>query len=210
MKRRRIRYADRRTVQACIDQLQAIIDGLRTGNLGIQHAQEAVQLRPGGDVELEVRVDQLERKETLRLEMSWRPDARAPDSPPEHGPHGSVAAHAVTATFESDGDSAPSNVSSVPPSYPSGSGSSAPDRMLSDHERLFATFRTQGGDGRWHIDQDELVQSLARAGVDPLTQQELYALAMQADADGRGALFSERVIDALALVGQRQPPSSHS
>jgi amphi-Trp domain-containing protein len=210
MKRRKIRYADRRTVQACIDQLQAIIDGLRSGNLGLQHAQDAVQLRPGGEVELEVRVDQLERKETLRVEMSWRPEARALDALPESDVRDDVAAPSTMVAVERDAGSAPSNVSSPLPRDTFGSGSSAPDRMLSDHEQLFATFRTQGGDGRWHIDQDGLVQSLARAGVDPLTQQELYALAMQADADGRTAPLSERVFDALKLASQPPPPSSQS
>jgi amphi-Trp domain-containing protein len=214
MKRRKIRYADRRTVQACIDQLQAIIDGLRTGSIGIQHEQEAVQLKPGGDVELEVRVEQLERKETLRVEMSWRPESRGIDSAPDPGAREAAVGQPGTAAFNSesgvDADSAPSNVASTPARDTRGPISMpAPDRMLSDHERLFAAFRTQGGDGRWRIDQDGLAQSLARAGVDPLLQQELYALAMQQDADGHAPPLSERVFDALKLASQPPPPSSH-
>jgi amphi-Trp domain-containing protein len=235
MKRRKIRYADRRTVHACIEQLQAIIDGLKTGDISIQHADESALLRPGGEVELEVRVEQLERKETLRVEMSWRPEPRSLDSAaPEalqNGVHdavhdgssaptpalseGAALDGAVSHGLAGDGAFANgatgTNGASVPAREKRGPISSrAPDRMLSDHERLLAAFHTQGGDGRWHIDQDGLVQSLARAGVDPLVQQELYALAMQADADGHAAPLSERVIHALEQAGQRQPPSSQS
>jgi amphi-Trp domain-containing protein len=218
MKRRKIRYADRRTVQACIDQLQAIIDGLKAGSIGIQHEADSVLLRPGGDVELELRVEQLERKETLRVELSWRPE---PESAPEHVPQNGATLQAAAVLGESavtNGASAPPGDAPGPVSGPvstrgpvsSPVSTRAPDRMLSDHERLFSAFHRLGGDGRWHIDQDGLIQSLARAGVDPLIQQELYALAMQADADGRAAPLSERVIDALEQAGRRQPPSSHS
>ena len=65
-----------------------------------------------------------------------------------------------------------------------------------------------GSDGQWHIDRDQLVQSLARAGVDPLTQQELYSLALQADVDGRAGSFSERVIAALDRASQRPASAS--
>jgi hypothetical protein len=53
-----------------------------------------------------------------------------------------------------------------------------------------------------------LIVSLALAGVDPLTQQELYALALQADADGRGGMLSERVIDAIKRVSQLEAAPS--
>ena len=49
---------------------------------------------------------------------------------------------------------------------------------------------------------DQLVQSLARAGVDALTQQELYSSALQADLD-RTSWFSARVIAALERASQR-------
>src|SRR5688572_12450838 len=77
MKRRKIRHADQRNVQACIDQLQALVDGLKAGSIGLEQDGQAVLLRPGGVVHFDFRVDQAERKETLRVEMSWQPDASA-------------------------------------------------------------------------------------------------------------------------------------
>jgi hypothetical protein len=60
--------------------------------------------------------------------------------------------------------------------------------------------RVLGSDGRWHLDQDRLIVSLESAGVDALTQQELYAFALQADADSRTSLLSERLLDAIRRV----------
>jgi hypothetical protein len=73
-----------------------------------------------------------------------------------------------------------------------------------EYQRLYTAVRSLGSDGQWHIDTEQLIVSLAQAGVDALTQQELYALALQADADGRSIMFSEQVIEALKQVSQRR------
>jgi hypothetical protein len=82
------------------------------------------------------------------------------------------------------------------------------DVAAGEYRELFAAARTRGSDGRWHIDRDRLVQSLALAGLDALTQQELYALALQADADGSAAAFSDRALEALEQASQHPPPLS--
>jgi hypothetical protein len=78
---------------------------------------------------------------------------------------------------------------------------------VAEFQQLYSAARILGNDGQWHIDQDRLIESLAEAGVDALTQQELYSAALQADADGRTSMLSERVLVALEQVTRRVAPS---
>jgi len=66
-----------------------------------------------------------------------------------------------------------------------------PPDAAAQYQQIYATSRTLDAEGRWHLDQQRLAESLAHAGVDPLTQQDLYNLALQADADGRASLFKD-------------------
>jgi amphi-Trp domain-containing protein len=204
MKRRKIRFSDERSVSACIEQLQALVDGLKAGRIALDHAEGPVELAPTGMVNFDLRVDQQRRKETLRLDLTWL--AEASDAPPA----GAVAAS----------DEPSHGPLSVPPASAALNGNSnghghdeaggLAGLAAGEYRELFAAARTRGSDGRWHIDQDRLVQSLALAGVDALTQQELYALALQADADGSGAAFNDRVIEALEQASQHPPPAPAS
>lgn len=201
MKRRKIRYSDERTVVACIEQLQALVDGLKAGSIALGDDEGPLTLAPAGLLTFELRVDQQRRKDILRVELSWA--AEAPDA---------AAASAATVL------GAPRGPLSVPPAPDRANGS--PNGHFHDeagglaglaageYRELFAAARTRGSDGRWHIDQDRLVQSLALAGVDALTQQELYSLALQADADGSAAVFNDRVIEALEQASQHPPPAA--
>jgi amphi-Trp domain-containing protein len=208
MKRRKIRYSDERSVSACIEQLRAIIDGLEAGHIALAHDEGPVALAPGGMVNFELRVDQQRRKETLRLDLTWL--SEVPDA----------AASAVAASGLEARDEPSRGPLSVPPASGSANGHAnghghddaggLAGLAAGEYRELFAAARTRGSDGRWHIDQDRLVQSLALAGVDALTQQELYALALQADADGSAAVFNDRVIEALEQASQRPPPASAS
>lgn len=198
MKRRKIRHADQRNVQACIDQLQALVDGLKAGSIGLEQDGQAVLLRPGGVVHFDFRVDQAERKETLRVEMSWQPDASARPGeslapPPE--------ARAVNGDASRPASSGGLELETQRPA-----ANGAARTGASEFPQLYAAARVLGRDGQWHIDQDRLIESLAEAGVDPLTQQELYSAALQADADGRTSMLSERVIAALEQVTRREAP----
>ncbi len=212
MKRRKIRHADQRNVQACIDQLQALVDGLRAGSIGLEQDGQAVVLRPGGVVQFDLRVDQGERKETLRVEMSWQPDAGSRQA------EGSVAPPAEVRSVNGalvNGAAAPPMASEAPrgikvelDSRIPASAEARDDRMAAaEFQQLYSAARILGNDGQWHIDQDRLIESLAEAGVDALTQQELYSAALQADADGRASMLSERVLVALEQVTRREAPS---
>lgn len=251
MKRHKIKQAGERTVQACIDQLQAIVDGLKAGSIRVQHDEETVLLGPGGVVSFELRVEQTPRKETLRVELSWRPDAepgRAAASgavvtagSPEAGlpatglpatglpatgapATGGLPSTGIPGAGPSDARLAEARLAESSPPAPRlservrGPLELDPDRdgpmstrtldrlATAEYQRLYDAARTLGSDGQWHIDQDRLIVSLALAGVDPLTQQELYALALQADADGRGSMLSERVIEAIKQISQHPAP----
>jgi amphi-Trp domain-containing protein len=208
MKRRKIRHADQRNVQACIDQLQALVDGLKAGSIGLEQDGQAVVLRPGGVVQFDFRVDQAERKETLRVEMSWQPEAGAqvPSESVVPRPATRSSSAAPRQPLESEAPARLNGLRQVetepPPAVPSR------DRLAAaESAQLYASARRVGSDGQWHIDQDRLIESLAEAGVDALTQQELYSAALQADADGRTSMLSERVIEALEQVTRRASPS---
>jgi amphi-Trp domain-containing protein len=203
MKRRKIRYSDERSVSACIEQLQTLIDGLQAGRLALPHEEGPISLAPAGLVSFELRVDQQRRKEMLRLELTWLsevPDASTAPADtraePRQGPLSVLPASAST-NGHSNGHGGDDAVGLA-------------GLAAGEYRELFAAARTRGSDGRWHIDQDRLMQSLALAGVDALTQQELYALALQADADGSAAAFNDRVIEALEQASQHPPPASPS
>jgi amphi-Trp domain-containing protein len=228
MKRHKIRQANERSVQACVDELQTLIDGLKAGRIRLQHDQETLFLGPAGLVSFELRVDQTPRKETLRVELSWHPEAEsAKDAASVAELATGLPATGLPATGLPDAELPDQMAAEVllddsPPPSPLPServgvplradperdgplSTRALDRKATaEYQRLYEAARTLGSDGQWHLDQDQLIVSLALAGVDPLTQQELYALALQADADGRGRMLSERVIEAIKRVSQHE------
>jgi amphi-Trp domain-containing protein len=241
MKSRKIKHADRRSVRACIEQLQAIVDGLRAGTIDMQQGGVDVHMRPGGMVEFELRLEQLARRETIKLEINWRPEAvriadptevdeeEAPISelpPPPEPPRPSARALVSGARQWNGSSYAPeSNGSSPVPAWTRSAewqdldlgeldgpqSAQVLDRIAAaEYQRLYTAARCLGSDGEWHLDKDQLIAGFARAGVDPLTQQELYSLAAQADADGRSIMFSEQAITALKVASQRHAASSSS
>jgi amphi-Trp domain-containing protein len=216
MKKRKIKYLEERSVEACIAYLQSLIHGLKTGSVGVSQADQEIHLRPGGVIDFGLRVEQLERNESIKLEMTWRRDstrAAGPVAEPRRAP---LATEGRLATEE---DEAPT-LTRLPafdessPASEAAAGEKAQREPLSmrsldrlaaaAYQRLYSAARTLDDKGHWHLDKERLMQSLADAGVDPLTQQELYSLALQADADGRSIMFSEQVIDALKQVKQKQ------
>jgi amphi-Trp domain-containing protein len=204
MKRRKIRYSDERSVSACIEQLQALVDGLKAGRISLTHDEGPVELVPAGKVNFELRIDQQRRKETLRVDLTWLAEvsdaaASGVEAAPEEPSRGPLSVPPMSAT---------SNGNSNGHGHDEAGGLAG--LAAGEYRELFAAARTRGSDGRWHIDQDRLVQSLALAGVDALTQQELYALALQADADGSAAAFNDRVIEALEQASHLPPPSPAS
>ncbi|MET0410309.1 MAG: amphi-Trp domain-containing protein, partial [Polyangiaceae bacterium] len=76
MKKQKIKYLEERSVEACIVYLQSLIHGLKTGSVGVKQADQEIHLRPAGVVDFGLRVEQEERSESIKLQLSWRRDAR--------------------------------------------------------------------------------------------------------------------------------------
>lgn len=215
MKKSKIKYLEERSVEACIVYLQSLIHGLKMGSVGVKQADQEIHLRPAGVVDFGLRVEQEERSESIKLQLSWRRDARA------DAPRGvEAAAHEADEPDAPEPD-APESDDELPtltrmPSFPeereiSEEREASPPSMrtldrraVAEYQRLYSAARSLDDQGQWHLDKERLMQSLAEAGVDPLTQQELYSLALQADTDGRAIMFSEQVIDALKQVTRQQ------
>jgi hypothetical protein len=70
----------------------------------------------------------------------------------------------------------------------------------SRYQEIYAASRSTNAEGQHHLDEESFVQALAAAGVDAATQQDLYNLALQAEADGRASLFRDEVIAALRIA----------
>jgi amphi-Trp domain-containing protein len=207
MKKRKIKYLEERSVEACIVYLQSLIHGLRTGSVGVRQADQEIHLRPGGVIDFGLRVDQEERSESIKLQLSWRRDAHA-EVPDERAPLESAALESDVSVDDEELPTltrVPSFHESLPDVFPEEREPSPPSmrtldrRAVAEYQRLYSAARSLDDQGHWHLDKERLMQSLAEAGVDALTQQELYSLALQADSDGR-AMFSEQVIDALKQV----------
>lgn len=221
MKKQKIKYLEERSVEACIVYLESLIHGLKTGSVGVRQADQEIHLRPAGVIDFGLRVEQEERNESIKLQLSWRRDARAEAArgsaaflPEAKVPEANAAdANAAEANVpEADPDDELPTLTKVPSFAEEREAAPVSMRTLdrkavADYQRLYSAARSVDDEGHWHLDKQRLMQSLAEAGVDPLTQQELYSLALQADADGRAIMFSEQVIDALKQVTQRKQAS---
>ena len=62
---------------------------------------------------------------------------------------------------------------------------------------MYTDARVPRGDEQPRLDEKRFAESLAAAGLEPQLQQELCALARQADEEGRDRLFQERSISEL-------------
>ncbi len=205
MKKRKIKYLEERSVEACIVYLQSLIHGLKSGRVGVKQADQEIHLRPAGVIDFGLRVDQEERSESIKLQLSWRRDARAEAPrgpaarcPEEHEPDDELPTLTRAPSFAEEREAAPPSMRTLD------------RRAVAEYQRLYSAARSLDDQGHWHLDKERLMQSLAEAGVDPLTQQELYSLALQADVDGGTIMFSEQVIDALKQVTQRQALAPHA
>lgn len=216
MKKQKIKYLEERSVDACIMYLQSLIQGLKTGSVGVKQADQEIHLRPAGVVDFGLRVEQEERSESIKLQLTWRRDASAEAArgagaplPQVPEPDDELPTQTRMPAFSSERAFAAEREAS-PPSL-----RTLDRRAVAEYQRLYSAARSLDDQGHWHLDKERLMQSLAEAGVDPLTQQELYSLALQADTDdGRAIMFSEQVIDALKHatpqeVTEGQPMTSH-
>jgi hypothetical protein len=63
------------------------------------------------------------------------------------------------------------------------------------YQRIYAAARVADGNGHVQLDERRFAEMLADVVLDPLTEQELYTLALMAAADGHTSLFWEEPIE---------------
>jgi hypothetical protein len=62
------------------------------------------------------------------------------------------------------------------------------------YQRIYAAARVADGNGNVQLDQQRFAEMLADVVLDPLTEQELYTLALLAHAEGHASLFREEQV----------------
>ena len=165
MKRRKIRYSDERSVSACVEQLQALVDGLKAGVITLSDAEGPLQLAPAGLLNFELRVDQQRRKEILRVELTWSSEPAsavdATDPTPSTAPSAAPGPLSSPPSAGHDGNGTNGASGTNGSSSSNGKGHDEAGGLAGlaagEYRELFAAARTRGSDGRWHIDQDRLV-----------------------------------------------------
>jgi amphi-Trp domain-containing protein len=89
MKKQKIKFAEQQALDTCIRQLEALLEGLKSGTLSLNQGGEKLWLRPGGDVDIELRAEQSGERESLEIQLGWRRASLhvvsrpAEDSPPK-------------------------------------------------------------------------------------------------------------------------------
>lgn len=67
---------------------------------------------------------------------------------------------------------------------------------MARYQQLYAAARRPRGCGQHRLDEVRFMRDLEQAGVEPRTRQELYNLALRAEADGRESLFEPTLVAA--------------
>lgn len=88
MKKQKISFSDQQALDTCIRQLEGLLEGLKSGTLSLSQGGEKLWLRPGGDVDIELRAEQSGERESLEIQLGWRRASlhvvsRLEDAPPK-------------------------------------------------------------------------------------------------------------------------------
>jgi amphi-Trp domain-containing protein len=87
MKKQKIKFAEQQALDTCIRQLEALLEGLKSGTLSLSQGGEKLWLRPGSDVDIELRAEQSGDRESLEIQLGWRrASLHVVSRPPEDGP----------------------------------------------------------------------------------------------------------------------------
>jgi amphi-Trp domain-containing protein len=192
MKKQKIKFTEQQALDTCVRQLEALLEGLKAGTLSLSQGGEKLWLRPGGTVDVELRAEQSGDRENLEIKLGWRRASlhvvsrRSDDTPPK-----TVRNWQKTMAVRDEGVAPGSNPLGV---------RNLDAASASRYQEIYAASRSTNAEGQHHLDEESFVQALAAAGVDAATQQDLYNLALQAEADGRASLFRDEVIAALRIA----------
>lgn len=74
MKKLEIEYDERRSLESTVDQLQSLVDGLRSGALTIAHGDRRLLflLKPEAPLEFTLHAERSGERERLKLSLEWR------------------------------------------------------------------------------------------------------------------------------------------
>jgi len=178
--KKKLKLSEPCSLHGCIERLQSLVDGLKAGSFSVEHGDQAIVLRPGGPIDFELRVDQNDENEVLRLELGWHP------RPPERG-----KARRDEARQDEVARSEPAGAQPTAPS-----AASAAPYAQAEAEELELELECELDDDvatQRKVMSDDSTDSRGASGPAPgaSSQQELYHLAQQAAADGRSRLFKD-------------------
>jgi amphi-Trp domain-containing protein len=193
MKKQKIEFSEQQALDTCIRQLQGLIEALESGTLSLSQGGQKLWLRPGGAVDIELRAEQSGDRESLAIQLGWRRaslhvvSGPRDDTPPKTVRNWQRPAH-LREPVSRDEPPPPSQL----PLFGKLDATSA-----ARYQEVYAASRSTSDGGQHRLDEAQFVRALAEIGVDAQTQQELYNLALQAEADGRASLFKAETIAAL-------------
>jgi len=182
--KKKLKLSEQCSLHGCIERLQSLVDGLKAGSFSVEHGDQTIVLRPGGHLGFDLRVEQNDKKEVLRLELGWHPQG------PPRGKARKDGAH--------EHELALSEPAAAHPAAPS--AASAAPYAQAEAEELELELE-------WELDEDVATQRRltsddstappgARGPIEgPSGEPELvappFALPRQAAADGRSRLFKD-------------------
>src|SRR4029453_13540612 len=87
MKKQKIKFSEQQTLDTCVRQLEALLEGLKAGTLSLSHDGDKGWLRPGGAGDVGLRAEQAGDHESLKIHLGWRrASLHVVSRPPEDAP----------------------------------------------------------------------------------------------------------------------------
>lgn len=72
MKKKKLQYTELRSLDSAIEQLQALVDGLRAGELSLERGEQQMLLRPGAVLDFALSAEREGVQERFELVLEWR------------------------------------------------------------------------------------------------------------------------------------------
>jgi amphi-Trp domain-containing protein len=72
MKKQKFKFSEQQPLDTCIRQLEALLEGLKSGTLSLSQGEEKLWLRPAGAMDIELRAEQSGDRENLEIHLGWR------------------------------------------------------------------------------------------------------------------------------------------
>ncbi len=113
MKQQKFKLREQQALDTCIRQLEALLEGLKTGTLRLSQGDQKLWLRPGGAVDIELRADQSGDRESLEIALGWsRASLHVVSERPDESPPQTVRGWETMQDASHEEDAAPPSQSS--------------------------------------------------------------------------------------------------